>query len=165
MTGWDTMPALTLHQPWAQLVAIGEKRVETRSWKTSYRGLLAIHAGATIPKYAEELMRERHGFAAYARAHLHIHGFEWGELPLGAIVAVAQLVDCIPTEVYFEKIGDDRKLLLEHEYGNFDEGRYAWILNGADQLVEPVPARGKHQLWQLSDAERRAVHENFPFPF
>lgn len=42
MTGWR---ALTLHQPWAQLVALGVKTIETRSWSTSYRGPLAIHAG------------------------------------------------------------------------------------------------------------------------
>lgn len=38
------MKALTLTQPYATLVAIGEKRLETRSWRTSYRGPLAIHA-------------------------------------------------------------------------------------------------------------------------
>ena len=38
--------ALTLHQPWASLIAIGAKTMETRSWSTSYRGPLAIHAGA-----------------------------------------------------------------------------------------------------------------------
>lgn len=39
------MKALTLHQPWATLVALGIKTVETRSWYTPYRGPLAIHAG------------------------------------------------------------------------------------------------------------------------
>jgi len=36
---------LTLHQPWASLIAIGVKTMETRSWSTSYRGPLTIHAG------------------------------------------------------------------------------------------------------------------------
>lgn len=43
------MRALTLHQPWATLVAIGAKRVETRSWATTYRGPVAIHAGRHRP--------------------------------------------------------------------------------------------------------------------
>lgn len=43
------MKALTLHQPWASLVALGVKTIETRSWGTSYRGPLAIHAGTTRP--------------------------------------------------------------------------------------------------------------------
>ncbi|MHB1773386.1 MAG: ASCH domain-containing protein [Acidimicrobiales bacterium] len=41
------MKALSLHQPWASLIAIGVKKVETRHWTTSYRGPLAIHAAAT----------------------------------------------------------------------------------------------------------------------
>jgi len=35
------MKALTLYQPFASLVALGLKQVETRSWRTSYRGPLA----------------------------------------------------------------------------------------------------------------------------
>ena len=35
---------LTLWEPWATLMAIGAKRIETRSWATRYRGPLAIHA-------------------------------------------------------------------------------------------------------------------------
>lgn len=38
------MKGLSLTQPWATLVAIGAKRIETRIWATSYRGPLAIHA-------------------------------------------------------------------------------------------------------------------------
>ena len=38
------MKALTLTQPWATLIAVGAKRIETRSWGTSYRGRIAIHA-------------------------------------------------------------------------------------------------------------------------
>jgi hypothetical protein len=41
------MKALTLIQPWASLVAIGAKRVETRGWRTSYRGPLAIASRAS----------------------------------------------------------------------------------------------------------------------
>lgn len=43
------MKALTLHQPWASLIALGYKTIETRSWATSHRGPLAIHAGTRRP--------------------------------------------------------------------------------------------------------------------
>lgn len=36
------LKALTLWQPWATLIAIGAKRIETRGWATSYRGPLVI---------------------------------------------------------------------------------------------------------------------------
>jgi len=37
--------ALTVIQPWAQLIVEGVKDVENRSWNTKYRGRLYIHAG------------------------------------------------------------------------------------------------------------------------
>jgi len=39
------MKALTISQPFASLIASGSKFVENRTWPTSYRGPLAIHAG------------------------------------------------------------------------------------------------------------------------
>lgn len=48
------MKALTLWQPWASLVALGAKRIETRSWSTTYRGPLAIHAAARKPEVPNE---------------------------------------------------------------------------------------------------------------
>lgn len=42
--------ALSLHEPWASMIADGEKTIETRMWATSYRGLLAICA-TKVPKF------------------------------------------------------------------------------------------------------------------
>ena len=96
------MKALTLTQPWATLVAIGAKRIETRSWRTSYRGPLAIHAAKGFPKWAREFAQDdwtcfgalKPGHAA----HLKLSGVRLipsetgrraaGELPIGAVVAV-----------------------------------------------------------------------------
>ena len=36
--------AISLWQPWANLIAVGAKKYETRSWKTNYRGALLICA-------------------------------------------------------------------------------------------------------------------------
>src|SRR6202030_2406661 len=52
--GAPPMKALTLTQPWATLVAIGAKRIETRSWPTLYRGPLAIYAAKRFPKWAQD---------------------------------------------------------------------------------------------------------------
>ena len=40
------MKAITLTQPWATLVMLGQKQWETRSWRTHYTGALAIHLKA-----------------------------------------------------------------------------------------------------------------------
>lgn len=58
------MKVLTLHQPWASLVALGVKTIETRSWSTSYRGPLAIHAGASFRGIDDELECEEAGWRA-----------------------------------------------------------------------------------------------------
>jgi len=36
------MKAISLHQPWASMIADGRKTIETRSWPTNYRGELLI---------------------------------------------------------------------------------------------------------------------------
>ena len=62
------MRALSLRQPWASMIADGSKTIETRTWRTNYRGPLAIHASAR----------------------------PCGDLPTGGIIAVALLYDCRP---------------------------------------------------------------------
>jgi hypothetical protein len=42
MRGKKTWKAISLKQPWANLVASGEKTIETRKWSTNYRGDIVI---------------------------------------------------------------------------------------------------------------------------
>lgn len=44
------MKVITLWEPWASLIAVGAKMIETRSWNTNYRGRIAIHAAKKIVK-------------------------------------------------------------------------------------------------------------------
>ena len=60
------MKALTLHQPWANLVALGHKQIETRSWATKYRGALAIHAGKYFPPANRNLISSEPFLSALA---------------------------------------------------------------------------------------------------
>ena len=45
------MKVLSIKEPFATIIKEGKKKIETRSWKTSYRGELYIHASST--KYQE----------------------------------------------------------------------------------------------------------------
>ena len=50
-TSADSMYTITLHQPWASLIALGIKTVETRSWPAPARLVgqtIAVHAGKPI---------------------------------------------------------------------------------------------------------------------
>lgn len=71
------MKALSIKQPWAEMILRGPKHVENRTWETKYRGLLLIHAGKNIDK---EALRQ---FSA-------IYSFDG--LPSG-ILGVCDLVD------------------------------------------------------------------------
>ena len=47
--------AIRIHQPWALLVTLGEKRFETRSWHPEYRGRILIHASKTFNHVEQDL--------------------------------------------------------------------------------------------------------------
>ena len=61
------MKALSVKQPWANMIASGEKTIETRTWMTPYRGQLLI--------------------VSSKQPHIE---------PAGCAVAVATVTDCRP---------------------------------------------------------------------
>ena len=156
------MRAITLTQPWSTLVAIGAKRIETRSWPTSYRGRFAIHAGKGPASYGwqylQHLCRSVEPFRTVLAPLIH-DGHVAERLPLGAIVATAELVDCVPTRLLVECKGLGRFTqagipaaweLTEQEraFGNYEDGRFAWLLDDVRPLATPIPARGAQGLWR-----------------
>ena len=127
------MKALSLRQPWAELVMQGKKTLELRNWAVSYRGPLAIHAGKTLPVWAFRSVLEAHGFR---KAFL--------ELPLGAVVATCTLVDCVRITL------DNVPPAPEFDFGDYTTGRWAWYLSDVKPLAVPVPARGNLGLWEVN---------------
>ena len=156
------MKALSLWQPWASAIARGSKRIETRHWSTNYRGPLAIHAAARIISKSEYAWFLEQDF--WRAAMDWADGYVWSPLPLGAIVAVCVLADCVPTEtIPFE----DLELVLssptggpvdpyapvwsERMMGDFTPGRFAWVLHDIRPLPKPIPFRGRQQLFEVPD--------------
>lgn len=139
------MKALTLTQPYASLVACGAKKVETRSWKTSYRGPLAIHAAKTFAGIGG--MNGAWGFYFVNGVHdvLRSHfGYKSPrDLPLGAVVATVELVDVDTTWNVGQSIDN-----FERIYGDYGPGRYAWVLENLKRLDTPIPAKGRQGLWE-----------------
>ena len=96
----EPLKALSLWQPWASLIAVGAKRIETRSWPTKHRGPIAIHASAKTDHIKGEL--EKTGPIADAlkkagimKTYGPLGVLADAEVPVGAVIAVADLVDCI----------------------------------------------------------------------
>ena len=132
------MKAITLTQPWATLVAIGAKQIETRSWNTTYRGLLAIHAAKGFPRDAQHIC-----LRVPFRDCLGNYGPH--NLPLGAIVATCELVKVIRITPFHEHALPQEP---EYSFGNYSTGRYMWFLENIKALEEPKFAKGALSLWE-----------------
>ncbi len=166
--GGQQVKALTLHQPWASLVALGHKRVETRSWSTNYRGGLAIHASKST--------RPLRTFAAQQLCR-PMTDDEYVSMPFGAVVAVCRLSYVVPMErvawpsllemgygdlpmlgwdvAIPEHDGEDTVLVRpdQEQLGDFGPGRYAWLLDEIRPLARPEEARGALGLWEWQPAD------------
>src|SRR4051812_15214449 len=102
------MRGLTLLQPWGTLMAIGAKRIETRSWDTEYTGLVLIHSSKAFTRRYRELCR-REPFRKAIGDHM---------IPQGCILAVGNLKDVTRTEWVSRKISRE-----EFKFGDYARGR------------------------------------------
>lgn len=127
------MKALTICQPYAHLIALGEKRVENRTWSTDYRGWLAIHAGKSRKFLDTDGQDER----------------RYPDMAFGAIVVVCRLTECV------SELGGISDLILKrpellwlttHEHV---EGPWCWILEDVIRLTDPLSCRGERGLFEL----------------
>ena len=125
------MKALTIWQPYAQAIALGLKKFETRSWSTKYRGKIAIHASVKPLSKERKLLTEKYD----------IKNFSFGE-----IIVIADLTDCILMTEKFIKSQPQSELDL----GNWCIGNYAWKLENIQILTPPQKASGKQGLWNWS---------------
>ncbi len=128
------MKVLSLTEPYATLVKENKKLIETRSWKTDYRGELYIHASATkIPKEWKE-NKELMGLVDNV------------SLNFGNIICKCNLVDCIyMTKDYVENMHNNN--YQEYICGLYEEGRYAWVLDNIIPLKTPIKAKGQLNIW------------------
>lgn len=131
------MKVLSIQEPYATLIKDGYKKIETRSWKTNYRGKILIHAslGKTFQKTITNtevisLLKER-------------------SLNHGKIICQATLVDCIKmTEEFIKKVQLNNQ---EYILGIYELGRYAWILENIIPLERTIEVKGKLGLWEYTE--------------
>jgi hypothetical protein len=140
------MKALSLWQPWASAIVMGRKHIETRHWSTNYRGPLLIHA-AKRPMTRDD----RDFFEVEMFDEVEEMGFGSVEqmallIPYGAIVAICQLVDVVPTRDILD-LGDlTPNPHAERLWGDYTLGRYAWVLHDIEP-INPIPTPGHQGLW------------------
>ena len=131
------MKVLSLKEPFATLIKNGIKTIETRSWKTNYRGKLYIHASST--KMPKEYKDNKELMALVNEEDLNY----------GTIICSCELVDCIEmTNEFVNNIKNNRK--NEYITGKYSQGRYAWILKNIEVLDNPIKAKGHLGIWNFS---------------
>jgi ASCH domain len=133
-------PAMTVRQPWAELIVNGRKSIEIRSWSSNYRGGMWVHAGL---KRNIELER-RFGFR---------------DLYRGGFVGSVQLVAIVPVTHERWMKWSDKHL----DVAGYREGLVAWMLESPQRFLAPVPGKGELGLFtpspdlieQLREADSR----------
>ena len=141
------MKALSLWQPWATLMAINAKRIETRSWSTAYRGPLAIVSTKRFPVEARKLFWE-----PPFHQDLTAAGYDhWEKLPCGFIVAVVDLKDIYPTRTSLGELNVKPVLTtpFELDYGDYTTGRFAWLTANCRRLAKAISVSGGQGLWEI----------------
>ncbi|MFC3693074.1 hypothetical protein [Chenggangzhangella methanolivorans] len=153
------LPALTVWQPWASLIAIGAKPYEFRGWRAprAYQGRrIAIHAAARPVRIAEvvEMIEDLTSDRAWttcldAKLALPVLERVYRDpkiLPLSAVVCTAMLG--VPRH------GDD----IAAEFGGpvndsdrHDHAHWGWPLTDVFVLEPPAPARGAQGFWTWTD--------------
>lgn len=117
--------ALSLKQPFAELILEGKKTIELRKWNTNFRGEFLIHAS----KNPDKESMEQFGFK---------------NLPLGMIVGKAELVDVKKYENKEEHSQDKNLHLASDVWGN-----YGFILENPVR-IKPVPLAGKLNFFEVN---------------
>jgi hypothetical protein len=142
--------ALSIKQPWAQLIALGVKDIENRTWKTNLRGRIFIHAPA---KYIE--MPKNRGIMSlftpeqWEVADQHLRN-KFRNLPISAIIGEVDIVDCVINHesIWAEKTSS-RAFADEQHY--FDKPIWNWVLENAEIYEKPkLYVRGKLNFWNYT---------------
>lgn len=167
------MRAISIYQAWASAMlasvtvsgsAVRLKAIETRGWATRYRGPLLICASVRwdgwLRHQAEHLQGEtlagwRDPFGSLVAvggvrlAALQVRDLVGSKrlwvLPLGAVLGVVDLVDCVPTEQMHGRIP-----AWEWAMGDYSPGRFAWITERPRPLIKPIAIRGRQGLFTPS---------------
>jgi hypothetical protein len=137
------MRSISLWEPWATLVALGRKRIETRGRKTDVRGPILIQAADrwTGEQHDTMLRLQAHGLVDLELSRLWAGRFEKTR---GKILAMVTLGWCVPTKAVLSQCSEE-----EQQYGNYAAGRYAWGFLEHVRFSHMIPNKGKQGFWHV----------------
>ena len=129
--------ALTIKQPWASLIIGGGKDIENRSWPTTFRGPVLIHASKKRDDdelRAFKALKAARGFKPDWKGQPML----WGNVPCGGVIGVADIVDCVTDSESNWFVGDYGFVLANPRPLPFFECRGAlgfWRCEYPDALI------------------------------
>lgn len=124
------MKAISIHQPWADLIVDGRRKMEIRKWNTNYRGPILIHAGLSVD--VETCVRF--------------------SMMTGVIGAIIGSVDLITTkQLSEERWGRLRALHMEVGPRPYGDNTFAWFLANPRRLSSPIPRKGRQRFFEIPD--------------
>ncbi len=118
----NTFPAISVYQPWADLIVRGIKDIENRSWPTRFRGRILIHAGNKI---------DGDNVKKYRR-DLGLDSVDDYEPQTMAIVGMVDIVDCVNTH-----------------RSRFFLGPYGFVLRNAVRFRKSIRYRGRQRIFRV----------------
>lgn len=132
----ETLYGISIRQPWLDMIVLGVKTMDIRTWQVKRRGIVALHAPRRID---------------FSAAYFYGYKSPWN-LPRAKIVAIADIDDVLALE------SDSWQTFL-HQHRQplpMADGAYGVILTNVRALKVPVGCRGRQMLFPLPDniAER-----------
>ncbi|MCH9649538.1 MAG: ASCH domain-containing protein [Deltaproteobacteria bacterium] len=140
----DEVAAISLWEPWASLMALGAKKVETRSWRTRYRGPLLICASRRRRVGELKKLLLDPTFQRSLAPLTPGRTVEVDDLAFGKAVALVDVYDCNTAECLLEC----GLAPLDHWFGDYSSGRFGWSTCGVRRLI-PFPVRGRQGLFKV----------------
>ena len=128
------MKVLTIKELFATLIMHKIKHIETRSWKTNYRGEIYIQASKS--KIKKEIYERKELVDLFKNLDMHC----------GNIICKAYLKDCVYMDEDFIKNVNGQELIC----GHYEIGRYAWILDDIE-VINPIKVKGNLGIWNYEE--------------
>ena len=128
------MKCLSLKQPFADLLALGEKTIELRKWNTKFRGKFLVHASKNIDMEACE------------RLDINIDNSR-----KGAIIGSAFLYD-VKEYKNQEEFNKDKQKHFSIISKYFDGYKYGFLVKDARMFKKLIPYSGKLGFFNVDDS-------------
>jgi hypothetical protein len=129
--------ALSIRRPWAELIINGDKDIENRTWSTTYRGLVYVHAGKVFDPNGAYLARIR---------GVRFRSDPWnqptGYIGTAILIGVHQSTGCCS------------------EWGEPGPHVYHWVFTDPARFATVVPGRGQQRLYRPPQEALAARHQD-----